>query len=69
MLRVSRRMFYFSNGGQQRRAILKQIVKRNENLDISWLRDDSLRSGDNLPEPEVIAAEIMEKLRIATFLE
>ncbi|MHC5768313.1 MAG: hypothetical protein ACYTXI_22375 [Nostoc sp.] len=44
----------------------EQITKRNENLDISWLRDDSLRSGDNLPEPEIIAAEIMEKLRIAT---
>jgi type I restriction enzyme M protein len=44
----------------------EQITKRNENLDISWLRDESLQSGDNLPEPEVIAAEIMEKLRIAT---
>lgn len=42
------------------------IEKRNENLDISWLRDESLQSGDNLPEPEIIAAEIMEKLRIAT---
>ncbi|MFQ3627047.1 MAG: N-6 DNA methylase [Cyanobacteriota bacterium] len=44
----------------------EQIAKRNENLDISWLRDESLQSGDDLPEPEVIAAEIMEKLRIAT---
>lgn len=44
----------------------EQISKRNENLDISWLRDESLQSGDDLPEPEVIAAEIMEKLRIAT---
>ncbi|WP_341531829.1 N-6 DNA methylase (plasmid) [Nostoc sp. UHCC 0302] len=44
----------------------EQITKRNDNLDISWLRDESLQSGDNLPEPEVIAAEIMEKLRIAT---
>ncbi|WP_228037069.1 helix-turn-helix domain-containing protein [Cuspidothrix issatschenkoi] len=43
-----------------------KIEKRNENLDISWLRDESLQSGDNLPEPEIIAAEIMEKLRIAT---
>lgn len=42
------------------------IAKRNENLDISWLRDESLQSGDDLPEPEVIAAKIMEKLRIAT---
>lgn len=44
----------------------EQITKRNENLDISWLRDESLGSGDDLPEPGVIAAEIMEKLRIAT---
>jgi type I restriction enzyme M protein len=44
----------------------EQIAKRNENLDISWLRDESLQSGDDLPEPEVIAAEIMEKLRVAT---
>ena len=42
------------------------IAKRGENLDISWLRDESLQSGDDLPEPEVIATEIMEKLRIAT---
>ncbi|UBF30511.1 type I restriction-modification system subunit M (plasmid) [Kovacikia minuta CCNUW1] len=44
----------------------EQIIKRGENLDISWLRDESLQSGDDLPEPEVIATEIMEKLRIAT---
>ena len=44
----------------------EQISKRNENLDISWLRDESLGSGDDPPEPEVIAAEIMEKLRVAT---
>jgi len=42
------------------------IAKRNENLDVSWLRDESLQSRDNLPEPEVIAADIMEKLRIAS---
>ena len=42
------------------------IALRGENLDISWLRDESLHSGDGLPEPEVIAADIMEKLRIAS---
>lgn len=42
------------------------IAKRGENLDISWLRDESLQSGDGLPEPAVIAADIMEKLRIAS---
>lgn len=44
----------------------EEITKRGENLDISWLRDESLQSGDDLPEPETIATEIMEKLRIAT---
>jgi len=44
----------------------EQITKRGENLDISWLRDESLQSRDDLPEPEVIATEIIEKLRIAT---
>ncbi|KJH69647.1 class I SAM-dependent DNA methyltransferase [Aliterella atlantica] len=41
------------------------IAKRGENLDISWLRDESLQSGDNLPEPEEIAALIMTKLQTA----
>ena len=41
------------------------IAKRGENLDISWLRDESLQSGDNLPEPEAIAAEIMARLQTA----
>lgn len=41
------------------------ITQRGENLDISWLRDESLQSADDLPEPEEIAATIMEKLAIA----
>src|SRR5579883_34138 len=52
--------------GRFRYFTREQITKRGENLDISWLRDESLQSGDDLPEPEVIATEIMEKLRIAT---
>lgn len=30
-----------------------------------WLKDESNGSGDDLPEPEEIAAEIVAKLRIA----
>jgi type I restriction enzyme M protein len=41
------------------------ITQRGENLDISWLRDESLQSADDLPEPEEIAAAIMEKLQVA----
>lgn len=52
--------------GRFRRFTREEIAKRGENLDISWLRDESLQSADNLPEPEVIGAEILEKLQIAT---
>lgn len=41
------------------------ISGRNENLDISWLRDENATSGDDLPDPEEIASEIMENLRNA----
>jgi len=34
-------------------------------LDIFWLRDESLDDGENLPAPEVIAAEIVEDLQAA----
>ena len=35
------------------------------NLDIFWLKDESLEDADNLPEPDVIAAEIIEDLGAA----
>jgi type I restriction enzyme M protein len=41
------------------------VAQRGENLDISWLRDESLQSAEDLPEPDVIASAIMEKLQIA----
>jgi type I restriction enzyme M protein len=34
-------------------------------LDIFWLKDESLEDSDNLPDPAVIAAEIVEDLRAA----
>jgi type I restriction enzyme M protein len=43
----------------------EHLEKRNWNLDISWLRDESVEHADDLPEPDVIAAEIMEHLRTA----
>lgn len=51
--------------GRYRCFTREAIAKRSENLDISWLRDESLGSADNLPEPDVIAAEIMVKLQTA----
>jgi type I restriction enzyme M protein len=35
------------------------------NLDIFWLRDESLENTDNLPDPDVIALEIAENLEDA----
>lgn len=43
-----------------------EIVGRDKaNLDITWLKDDSLEDLDNLPSPEVIAREIVENLTAA----
>ena len=43
----------------------KAIAERGDNLDISWLRDESFQSAEDLPEPEVIAQQIMERLETA----
>jgi len=43
-----------------------ELVARDKaNLDITWLRDESLEDLDNLPAPEVIAREIVEDLSAA----
>jgi type I restriction enzyme M protein len=43
-----------------------ELVARDKaNLDIIWLRDESLEDADNLPAPEVIAREIVEDLTAA----
>jgi type I restriction enzyme M protein len=43
-----------------------ELVARDKaNLDITWLRDESLEDLDNLPAPEVIAREIVEDLTAA----
>jgi type I restriction enzyme M protein len=44
----------------------QELVARDKtSLDIFWLRDESLEDSDNLPAPEVIAAEIVEDLQAA----
>ncbi len=35
------------------------------NLDIFWLKDESLEDSENLPEPEVLARKIVENLQSA----
>lgn len=43
-----------------------ELVARDKaNLDITWLRDESLEDLDNLPSPEIIAREIVEDLTAA----
>ena len=42
-----------------------EIAARNDNLDMSWLRDDSGAAEDDLSDPEDIAAAILGHLRAA----
>jgi len=43
-----------------------EIIKRDKaNLDIFWLKDDSLEDSENLPDPEVLAQEIADDLQTA----
>jgi len=41
------------------------LARDKASLDILWLKDESLSDSDNLPEPGVIAAEIVEDLEAA----
>ena len=52
--------------GRWRRYAYDELIARDKaSLDIFWLRDDALEDGANLPDPDVIAAEIVEDLRAA----
>ena len=41
------------------------MARDKVNLDIFWLRDESLEDSANLPDPDVLAKEIMEELEAA----
>ncbi|MGS4947984.1 hypothetical protein ACVDG3_21150 [Meridianimarinicoccus sp. RP-17] len=41
------------------------LARDKASLDLFWLRDASMTDLANLPEPEVLAEEIMENLRSA----
>ncbi len=44
----------------------EELIKRDKiNLDIFWLKDESLEDRANLPDPGVIALEITEDLEAA----
>jgi type I restriction enzyme M protein len=52
--------------GRWRQYGYDELIARDKaSLDIFWLRDDTLEDGANLPDPDVLAAEIIEDLRAA----
>ena len=49
--------------GRWRKFSYEQIIARDKtSLDIFWLKDKSLADLDNLPEPDILAGEIIENL-------
>ena len=57
-------------GGRPRRPLARftydELLARDKvNLDIFWLRDESLEDSASLPDPDVLAAEIVEDLQAA----
>lgn len=52
--------------GRWRKFRLEEILARDKtSLDIFWIKDKSLADLDNLPEPDVLADEIIENLQSA----
>lgn len=49
--------------GRWRKFTYEEIIARDKtSLDITWLKDKSLADLDNLPDPDVLAGEIVENL-------
>jgi len=58
--------------GRWRKFTYNEIIARDKtSLDITWLKDKSLADLDNLPDPDTLAAEIIENLEagLASFRE
>lgn len=51
--------------GRFRRFTREEITNRGDSLDIAWLKDDSDRSNDELPEPAALAREALIELDAA----
>lgn len=52
--------------GRWRMFTREELLQRDKaSLDLFWLRDASMTDLANLPDPEVLAEEIMENLRSA----
>ena len=66
--RFERNATWSSSGetGLRRNISYEERIARDKvNLDIFWLRDESLEDSANLPEPDGLVAEIVEDLRFA----
>jgi type I restriction enzyme M protein len=48
--------------GRFRKFHISDIKKRDYKLDITWLKDESLEDGDELPEPQDLATEAITEL-------
>ena len=58
--------------GRWRKYSYKEVIAKDKtSLDIFWLKDKSLIDLDNLPEPEILAEEIIENMEagLASFRE
>ena len=52
--------------GRFRAYTYDELINRDKlSLDIFWLKDDSLSDSDNLPDPDILAAEIVTDLEAA----
>jgi type I restriction enzyme M protein len=52
--------------GRWRAYDYEELIARDKaSLDIFWLKDESLEASDNLPDPDVIAQEIVDDLESA----
>lgn len=52
--------------GRWRKFTMDEITQREKtSLDIFWLKDNALTDLDNLPEPEILVAEIVENIESA----
>jgi type I restriction enzyme M protein len=55
-----------SPNGRWRAYSYEELLQRDKvSLDVFWLKDESLEDSASLPDPDVIAAEIVEDLRAA----
>lgn len=50
-------------GGRWRKYTDEEITNRDKtSMDIFWIKDDSLMDLDHLPDPDILAAEIVENI-------